>query len=187
MRLIDRLYSVPGAGYSRERAMIGNQYRGELYYRTDTIGRFDVQQRFLEQLGDLDRRGVFDETVETTWHQVEIREHEGRPEALATYEEFRSWADANDFSLDPAFEVRPRYDPGTTELRDTVIFPIVSLAIYEGGELRAVLPSRDEVSHYTVPEALEGFERGDLHRWLSRFRGVTVDRRTPHIPATATL
>ena len=162
-------------------------YRCELYYRTDTIGHFDVQRRILEQVESLADRGVFDRTVDATWQQVETRESDGSEPAHATYREFRDWAAANGFSLEPAFDVRPRYVPGTTEIRDTVIFPVVALAIYGDDELRAVLPSSDEFGHYTVPEALEGFERGDLHRWLARFTGVTVERTAPHLPVTATI
>jgi hypothetical protein len=167
--------------------MIATDYRAELYYRTDTIGRFDVQQRIMERLEELEKRDLFDRTIRTTWHHVETREFEDRPSAHATYEEFRRWAAANDFSLEPAFDVRPRYVPGTTEVRSTVIFPVVALAIYADDELRAVLPSTDEFGHYTVPEALEGFERGDLDRWLARFAGVTVDRTTPHMEVSATI
>ena len=162
-------------------------YRCELYYRTDTIGRFDVQQRIRGRVESLADRGVFDRTVDATWQAVETRESDASEGAHATYEEFADWAGANDFSLEPAFDVRPRYVPGTTETRDTVIFPVVGLAIYADDELRAVLPSQDEFGHYTVPEALEGFERGDLHRWLRRFSGVTVERSSPHLPVTATI
>ena len=167
--------------------MTPNGYRCELYYRNDTIGRFDVQRRIMDQLRTLEERGVFDETVESTWHQIETRESDGRPEAHATYADSEDWARANDFSLELAFDVRPRYVPGTTEIRETVIFPVVGLAIYDGAALQAVVPSSDEFSHYTVPEALEGFERADIDRWLARFRGVTVDREAPHLPASATL
>ena len=162
-------------------------YRCELYYRADTMGRFDVQQRVFDRIEDLEERGVFDRTRQATWQQVQIRESDGRPAAHETYREFQDWARANDFELEPAFDVRPRYVPGTTEVRDTVVFPVVALAIYGDDELRAVLPSSDEFGHYTVPEALEGFERGDLHRWLARFTGVTVERTAPHLPVTATI
>ena len=164
--------------------MSTNAYRCELYYRNDTIGRFDVQRRIMDRLRALEERGVFEET---TWHQIETRESDGRPEAHATYADFEDWARANEFSLEPAFDVRPRYVPGTTEIRETVIFPVVALAIYDGAALQAVVPSSDEFSHYTVPEALEGFDRADIDRWLSRFRGVAVDRESPHLPASATL
>lgn len=167
--------------------MRANDYRCELYYRKDTIGRFDVQQRIIDRLRRLEKQGKFHETFKTNWSQVETRESDGSPEAHATYQDFKDWAQANGFSLEPAFDVRPRYVPGTTEIRETVIFPVVALAIYEGDDLQAVVSSSDEFSHYTVPEALVGFERGDIDRWLSRFRGVTVERWSPHLPVSARL
>lgn len=157
-------------------------YRCELYFRTDTIGWFDAQQRVLDRVRSLEDTGVIDEAaLEATWQGIETREVEPRPEAMATYEEFADWAEANDYALEPAFDVRPRYVPGTTDVEDAVIFPVTAMAIYADDQLRAVVPATDDWDHYTVQEALEGFERGDVHRWLSRFEGVTVDRQEPHM------
>lgn len=162
--------------------------RAEVYLRTDTIGTYDAQQGVLDRLRRLDEQGVFDATgVASRWDGIETHAGDARPEAMRTYEEFCDWADANDFSLEPAFDQRPRYVTGTTEVRDAVIFPVVAMAIYVDDDLRAVLPSSDEFGHYTVHEALEGFERGDLDRWLARFRGVTVSRTGPRLEATANL
>jgi len=162
--------------------------RAEVYLRTDTIGTYDAQQRVLDRIQRLDEQGVFDATgVASRWDGIETYANDVRPAAIETYEEFRDWAAANDFSLQPAFDQRPRYVTGTTEVRDAVIFPVVAMAVYVDDDLRAVLPSTDEFGHYTVHEALEGFERGDLDRWLARFRGVTVDRTEPRIEATADL
>jgi hypothetical protein len=163
-------------------------YRCELYFRTDTIGWFDAQERVLERVRSLSEMGVIDDAeLKATWQGIETREVEPRPEAVATYEEFADWAEANDFSLKPAFDVAPRYVPGTTEIEDAVIFPVTAMAIYAGDTLRAVVPATDEFDHYTVQEALEGFERGDIHRWLSRFEGVTVDRQEPHMEIAPTV
>lgn len=168
--------------------MLYDHRRAEVYLRSDVIGRDEAQQRVLDRIRRLDDRGVFDVAeLESTWQGVEIAETDDRPEALRTYDEFADWAEANDFSLAPAFDRRERYVEGTTERREAVIFPVVALAIYVGDQLRAVLPSSDEFTHYTVQEAIEGFERGDVDRWLSRFRGITVDRTTPHLEATADL
>lgn len=157
-------------------------YRCEVYLRTDTIGDFDAQQRVLDRIHALDERnGRFTGRKEAEWNGVETRECDSRDEMRATYEDFEAWADANGFSLKPAFAVGPRYIPGTTKLRDAILFPVVALAIYRDEELRAVLPSSDPVNHYTVEEALEGFERGDIDRWLARFSGVTVGRTAPHL------
>ena len=168
--------------------MFRDTLRCEVYVRDDTYGTFDAQQSVLERIRRLDDEGVFDAAgVESTWDRVSIREDEVRDDALATYEEFRDWAAANDFSLEPAFDTRPRYVRGTTERTEAVVFPVVAMAIYRDDELRAVLPSSDEFDHYTVHEALEGFEREDIERWLSRFTGVTVERSGPRIAGTTEL
>jgi hypothetical protein len=162
--------------------------RAEVYLRTDTIGTYGAQQRVLDRIRRLDDQGVLDAAgVAARWDGIETYAGDVRPDAIATYEEFRDWADANDFSLQPAFDTRPRYVTGTTEVRDAVIFPVVAMAIYVDDDLLAVLPSADEFGHYTVHEALEGFERGDIDRWLARFRGVTVDRTEPRLEATAAI
>lgn len=166
--------------------MIHDHRRVEVYLRTDTIGTYDAQRRVIERLRSLDARGVFDGTsVGATWQGVETYDGDAREGAIRTYEEFRDWAEANDFSLEPAFDRRPRYVTGTTDVAEAVVFPVVALAIYVDEDLRAVVPSSDEFAHYTVHEAIEGFERGDVDRWLGRFRGVTVDRSEPHIGPTA--
>lgn len=162
--------------------------RAELYLRNDTYGTYHVQQRVLTRIKSLADEGVFNEAgLEATVEGVTISEADSREEAVKTYAEFTNWADANGFSLEPAFDRRRRFTPGKTELCEAVIFPVVSLAIYEGDRLRAVLPATDEYAHYTVHEALEGFERGDLDQWLSRFTGITVNRTEPRIQTLADL
>ncbi len=168
--------------------MLYSDRRAEVYLRTDTIGTYDAQKRVLDRLNRLDEQGVFDNAeLASTWDGIETYAGDVRPEAIETYREFQDWAEANDFTLEPGFDVRERYVTGTTEKRDAVIFPVVALAIYVDDDLRAVLPSADRFGHYTVHEAIEGFERGDLDRWLSRFRGITVDRTEPRITPTAEL
>lgn len=166
--------------------MLHTHRRAELYLRTDTIGTYGPQKRVLDRIQSLESQGVFDTAeLEATWDGIETYAPDVREEAVETYEEFESWAEANDFSLEPAFDTRPRYVEGTTDVREAVIFPVVALAIYVDDELRAVLPSADTYGHYTVHEALEGFERGDLDRWLSQFRGVSVDRTEPRLQPMA--
>ncbi len=168
--------------------MLHSNRRAEVYLRTDTIGTYDAQARVVDRIRRLDELGVFDSTeLGATWHGVETHAEDVREGALATYEEFETWADENGFSLSPAFDTRPRYVEGSTEVREALVFPVVALAIYVEDDLRAVLPASDDFGHYTVQEALEGFERGDLDRWLSRFQGVTVDRSEPHLEPTATI
>jgi hypothetical protein len=158
------------------------RYRAELYLRSDTFGTYEPQRRVLDRMRGLEADGKFDRaTLAATWQGVSTYERDCRDEALRTYEEFADWASANDFSLAPAFDRRARFVPGEDDLQESVVFPVVSLAVYEGDRLRAVLPATDDADHYTVGEALDGFDRGDVESYLSRFTGVTVDRTEPHI------
>jgi hypothetical protein len=165
-----------------------SHYRAELYLRTDTIGTYGPQRRTLDRVRDLAEGGVFDEAeLEATWEGVETVADDTREGALETYAEFREWAAANDLSLEPAFDRRQRYVEGTTEIDEAVIFPTVALALHVDDTLRAVLPCTDEFAHFTVHEALEGFERGDIDRWLARFRGIRVDRTEPYLDPSSDL
>jgi hypothetical protein len=101
-----------------------------------------------------------------------------RSGALATYEEFRDWAERNGHSLEPAFERRTRSYVGLDRVDEVVVFPVVSLAMYDGSQLKGVFPCTDEDRTYTVGDALEAFERGDAD-WLAQFDSVTVGRTQP--------
>ena len=101
---------------------------------------------------------------------------------MATYREFTEWAERNGTSLSPAFERRTRSYLGLDRVDEVVVFPVVSLALYEGERLRAVFPCSDGDRTYTVPDCLDAFERGDAD-WVAQFEGVTVDRTTPRLDA----
>ena len=96
------------------------------------------------------------------------------------------WARENGYSLEPAFERRQRAYVGTDVVHDVVVFPLVSLAVYEGTDLRAVFPCSGEDSdlHFGVRDCLAAFEDGD-EGWLERFSPVRVDRVEPRLTATA--
>jgi len=157
--------------------------RAELYLRGDTYGTFDAQQQVLNRVNRLEANGVFaDSMVAGEWQRIRTMAEDKRSGALATYEEFADWADRNGFSLEPAFERRNRTYVGMDRVDDVVVFPIVSLAIYDETRLQAVFPcTHDEYTH-TAGDALDAFERGD-EAWLAQFDTVTVDRTEPWLDA----
>ncbi|WP_324757579.1 HTH domain-containing protein [Haloarcula sp. GH36] len=153
--------------------------RAELYLRGDTYGTFDAQQQVLNRVKRLEANGVFSESMLAgEWQRIRTMAEDKRSGALATYEEFRDWADRNDHSLEPAFERRTRSYVGLDRVDDVVVFPVVSLAMYDGSQLQGVFPCTDEDRTYTVGDALEAFERGDAD-WLAQFDSVTVGRTHP--------
>lgn len=161
-----------------------SERRVELYLRGDTYGTYDRQQAILERVRDLESEGVVAETsVDASWQRIRTPEQDGRDGALATYEEFSEWARRNGYSLEPAFERRSRSYLGTDAVHDVVVFPLASLAVYEGTELQAVFPCSggDGDVHFSVPDCLDAFEGGRADEWLEQFSPVDVARAEPHL------
>jgi hypothetical protein len=153
--------------------------RAELYLRGDTYGTFDAQQQVLNRVNRLEANGVFaDSMVAGEWQRIRTMAEDKRSGAIATYEEFNDWADRNGHSLEPAFERRTRSYVGMDRVDEVVVFPVVSLALYDGATMEAVFPCTDAERTYTVGDALEAFERGD-ENWLAQFDSVTVGRTEP--------
>jgi hypothetical protein len=162
--------------------------RVELYLRGDTYGTYDAQQAVLASVRDLEAAGtVAEASVEADWQRVRTPEQDSRDGALSTYEEFRDWARRNGYSLEPAFQRRTRAYIGTDVVQDVVVFPVVSLAVYDDRDLAAVFPCSDgdEDVNYTVHDALNAFEAGRIDEWLTKFETVTVDRTEPRLASVA--
>lgn len=157
----------------------GQQRRAELYLRGDTYGTYDAQQDVLGRVRRLEDEDVLAASaVADEWQRIRTMNEDRRDGALATYHEFAEWARHNGYSLEPAFEQRTRSYVGLNRVDDVVVFPVVSLAIYEGAELQAVFPCSDEERNYRVQDCLDAIERGDAD-WLTQFDAVTVDRTEP--------
>ena len=162
-------------------------HRIELYLRGDTYGSYDRQQQILERVEALDAAGVVDETdVDASWQRIRTPEQDSRDEALETFDEFRAWATENGYQLEPAFERRQRSYIGTDVVHDVVVFPMVSLAVYEDTDLQAVFPCADESGeiHFTVQDCLDAFESGETE-WFEQFASVAVDRAGPRLTVSA--
>lgn len=153
--------------------------RAELYLRGDTYGTYEAQQDVLARVRRLEGQDVIDESaVADEWQRIRTMNEDCRDGALATYGEFSKWARHNGYSLEPAFEQRARSYVGLNQVDDVVVFPVVSLAVYENDELQAVFPCSDEERNYRVQDCLDAFERGEAD-WLARFDAITVDRTEP--------
>lgn len=163
------------------------QIRAELYVRTDSSALLGAKE-MLRRAERLDANGVFSEsTVAGHWQRHQAPKEDWSSEAMDTYETFSDWADRNGFSLEPGFQTRTRSFIGMDDTEDVVVFPMVSLALYEDDELAAVFPCSDEDGTYTVETAIEAFERGD-EDWLTQFDTVTASgagRRSTVDDATA--
>ncbi|WP_226021533.1 HTH domain-containing protein [Halomicrobium salinisoli] len=162
-----------------------HQRRAELYLRGDTYGTYEAQQAVLKRVEALAAGDALDEAeVADEWQRIRTTDEDRRDGAVETYVEFADWAERNGYSLGPAFEQRTRSYVGLDRVDDVVVFPVVSLAVYEDDRLRGVFPCSDDERTYRVQDCLEAFERGDAD-WLAQFDAVTVDRTEPRLePAT---
>lgn len=155
------------------------QRRAELYLRGDTYGTYEAQQDVLARIDDLEAADMIDESsVADEWQRIRTMDEDRRDGALETYAEFRTWAERNGYSLEPAFERRTGSYVGLDLVNEVVVFPVVSLAIYESERLRGVFPCSDEERNYRVQDCLDAFERGDTGG-LAQFETITVDREEP--------
>lgn len=153
--------------------------RAELYLRGDTYGTYEAQQNVLARVRRLEDSNVLDDsTVADEWQRIRTMDEDRRDGALATFDEFTEWARQNGHSLEPAFEQRTRSYVGLSRVDDVVVFPVVSLAVYENDELEAVFPCSDGDQNYRVQDCLGAFERDD-DNWLAQFDAITVDRTEP--------
>lgn len=155
------------------------QRRAELYLRGDTYGTYDAQQDVLSRLRDLAAgETLASASIGGEWQRIRTVNEDRRSGALATYEEFEDWARQNGFSLEPAFERRTRSYVGMDRVDEVVVFPVASVAMYEGTRLQAVFPCSDEERSFGVTDCLDALERGD-EEWLRQFDAVTVGRTSP--------
>ena len=158
--------------------------RAELYLRGDAHDALGVQE-MVTRTDRLEANGVFSESlVAGEWHRCHTRTEDWRSEAMEAYEEFREWAEANGFSLEPGFQQRTRSFIGMDDVEEVVVFPVVALALYEADELTAVFPCTDGERTHTVESALAAFERGD-EDWLTQFDPITVDHTEPRLEPEA--
>jgi len=157
--------------------------RAELYLRGDTYGTFEAQQELLDRVRGLEAGdAVEDVDVDWAWERIRTIDEDHRDGAVDTYYEFAEWAAQNGYDLGPAFEQRHRGFVGLDRVDDVVVFPVATLAVYDGRELQAVFPCADGDLIYRVQDCLEALERDD-EDYLAQFEPVTVDRTAPHLEA----
>lgn len=130
-----------------------------LYLRSiESSGISDVQRRIMNRLEELAADGLLASADYEVWGQGIPATGGPKSHVHAIYDEMSEWADENDRSLTPAFEVRKTQPMGTDEQREVISFPMLCLAIYEGDEVEAVFPHADGDRVYTIDDGLAALE-----------------------------
>ena len=101
-------------------------------------------------LDDLDV-GMWGPSMEST--QTEHRDPLDTRETVA---EFKRWADAYGYTLQPAFDW---HSSGSTETGDgQIVTPLLTLAVYKGERLKVVYPHVDGDEVHTIHDGVEALE-----------------------------
>lgn len=147
----------------------------DLYLRSfGNVSTQSSRDTGITRLERLRERGVVaDVTVEVRGNRVipdgaTARTDEGR-ETLDQIERFRSWADQAGMSLESFFDAEETRSPITDEDYTTLPLPTMTLAEYQGEQLRFVAPYTDTKTPYTAADRLETLEEAETE--LSYDRG----------------
>lgn len=111
--------------------------------------------RALEAEGRVDGFDVFDCPKRIRCENPTARDARDR------YLEFAQWARDSDVSLHPSFSTRDCYAMDTGEKGEWLVFPALSLAVYEDGDLAAVYPHADGDAYRSVADGLTALAETD--------------------------
>ncbi|WP_415381764.1 HTH domain-containing protein [Halosimplex sp. TS25] len=136
--------------------------RAELYVR-ETLpapaarqrARLRDRLRAFEAEGRVDGFDVFD-------CPKRIRcENPADVDARDRYLAFTRWARERGLSLAPPFQTRECYAMDTGEKSEWLVFPAISLAVYDDGDLVAVYPHADGETYRSVADGLSALAGAD--------------------------
>lgn len=126
----------------------------------------DPRRSILARLRELDAAGLVDEVSVRVWgKQVDASDgwpEETSPPVRDRVAEFRTWAERNGHSLEPAFH---RCDGSTMvsdERTEVIRLPLVCLAIYDDDRLVGVFPCSTGEGTETVGDCLRRLETGEF-------------------------
>ncbi len=133
----------------------------ELFVRSLTpSGAAPRQEAVLDKLDRLDERGVVEEYSITVWGEqiapdtlaAETKTGERIVNTVAAFEE---WADEHGVSVDRFFTEQSIGSSVTDERYTAISLPVIAMAEYVGGELRAVTPYQSPNGIRTVADRLD--------------------------------
>lgn len=141
----------------------------------------DPVESRVETLRSLEDGPLVDTVVVRSWPDTVRLDDEGDHETLARYERFRSWANRSGVSIRPPFETRTRSSIVEEEGIDVLDTPTLCLAIYREERLVGVFPHSADGETYTVEEAVETFQDGELPHPLGSVEAIptAASRRCP--------
>ncbi|QLH83523.1 HTH domain-containing protein [Halosimplex pelagicum] len=132
------------------------------------------RDRLAERLRELEAAGQVDSFEVTTCPKRIRREDPADVAARDRYLAFSRWARDRGARLRPFFATRECYAADTGELCDWLVFPAITLAVYDDGDLVAVYPHAVGEEYRSVADGLSA---------LAGDSGDPVGDRAPVAPA----
>jgi hypothetical protein len=132
------------------------------------------RDRLADRLRELEAAGRVDSFEVTTCPKRIRREEPADVAARDRYLTFSRWARDRGVRLGPFFATRECYAADTGELCDWIVFPAITLAVYDEGDLVAVYPHADGDDYRSVADGLSA---------LAGNSGDPAGDRTTVVPA----
>jgi len=138
----------------------------QLFCRTSTSTAAAVD-RYHDHLDRLRSMGIVDRVEVTSWPSRVELQASTEDVAASAFEEFSAWAEAEDVTLEPAFNVRTYESEFTGETGTRLITPVACLAVYRDGELADVYPHVEDGTVRTVEDGIAEIEASGATRYGS--------------------
>jgi|AntDeeMetagen681_2_1112603.scaffolds.fasta_scaffold02707_3 hypothetical protein len=120
----------------------------------------------------LDERGTIDDVQFSEWPATARLSRDCEP--VQIYDRITNWADEHDVQVDPPFRTHTRTNPVTGEAEDVLHTPVVSLVLFEDGEIAGVAPcTLPDGTHLTARTFID-----DLRDDANPFEAADVDALT---------
>jgi len=125
--------------------------RAEMYHRPPVSG-YGLARRLEGTLKRLDEGEAVDSLDVSVWSpEVPVISDS---EAVDAYRRFSEWADRQDVTIEPPFEVRQRRSRVLGETGEVLVTPSICLAVYLDEKLLAVFPHTADGGTVTVEDGL---------------------------------
>ncbi len=132
-------------------AAAGEGVRLLLWLRPPVAG---VSTTLVDRLARLQAEGTIEGFDVECWPDEVSLSSDGHPEVVGAFRRYERWAERNEVSLRPAFDVRS-VSPLIGAHRELLRLPAACLAAYENGDLARVFPCTDGDHTWTVEDCLD--------------------------------
>lgn len=116
---------------------------------------------YIATLNRMERDGVLDGVTIHTWPS-KVPARSPTTDVVERFREFRSWADANDATIQPPFSVRTVESEFTGETGTYISTPVLCMAVRDDESLVGVYPYTAGTEHHSIADGIERLQAGEV-------------------------